>query len=207
MNYQTKQIMNTPHRGFLADSSLTQTPSQTVGPFFYDGLIAEAHAPTPMLAKANARGQRIIITGLVLDGDHVPVPDAMVEIWQADANGYFNHPADPNHTNADPNFTGFGRSDTHNAGQFKFETVKPGSVQGQAPHVNVRVFSRGMLVHVITRLYFGDEPANAYDAVLALVPNERRNTLIAQLQDGRSLPTYQFNIVLQGADETVFFTP
>ncbi len=188
-------------------SSLSQTPSQTVGPFFYDGLIAEAHAPAPTLVKAGVCGQHIAITGLVLDGDHAPVPDAMIEIWQADTNGIYSHPADPNHANADPNFIGFGRSDTRDGGRFKFETVKPGSVQGQAPHINVRVFSRGMLVHAITRLYFGDEVANGQDAVLALVPSERRTTLIAQLQTGHGLPTYQFNIVLQGEGETVFFTP
>jgi protocatechuate 3,4-dioxygenase, alpha subunit len=188
-------------------SSLSQTPSQTVGPFFYDGLIAEAHAPTPTLVKAGVRGQRIAITGMVLDGDHAPVPDAMIEIWQADASGTFNHPADPKHANADPHFIGFGRSDTRDEGRFKFETVKPGSVQGQAPHINVRVFSRGMLVHAITRLYFGDEAANDHDPVLALVPSERRNTLLAHLQTSNGLPTYQFNIVLQGEGETVFFTP
>ena len=186
---------------------LEQTPSQTVGPFFYDALIAEAHAPSPVLAKAGARGQRIVIIGAVLDGDHAPVPDALVEIWQADANGIYAHPADPNHANADPNFTGFGRSDTRAAGQFRFDTVKPGRVQGQAPHVNVRVFSRGMLVHAITRMYFADEPANDQDAVLALVPSERRRTLLAVLQTSGGIPTYQFNIVLQGEGETVFFTP
>jgi protocatechuate 3,4-dioxygenase alpha subunit len=184
-----------------------QTPSQTVGPFFFDALIAEAHAPTPSLVKAGARGQRILITGLVLDGDGVPVPDAMIEIWQADANGIFAHPADPQHANADPNFIGFGRSDTRDGGRFRFETVKPGRVQGQAPHVNVRVFSRGMLTHAVTRLYFGDEAANDQDPVLALVPSERQSTLIAQLQSEGGLPTYALNLVLQGEHETVFFTP
>jgi protocatechuate 3,4-dioxygenase alpha subunit len=184
-----------------------QTPSQTVGPFFYDALIAEAHAPTPTLARTGAHGQRIIITGLVLDGDGVPVPDAMIEIWQADGNGIYAHPADPRHANADPNFGNFGRSDTRNGGRFKFETVKPGRVENQAPHVNVRVFSRGMLTHAVTRFYFGDETTNDQDPVLALVPRERRNTLIAQLQNQGGFTTYQINIVLQGAGETVFFTP
>ena len=170
-------------------------------------MIAEAHAPKPALAKQGAFGQRIVITGMVLDGDHAPVPDAMVEIWQADANGIYNHPADPNHAKADAHFTGFGRSDTRNNGHFYFETVKPGSVQGQAPHVNVRVFSRGMLVHAITRLYFFDEPANTSDPVLSLVPAERRGTLIARLQTNTGLPTYDLNLVLQGAGETIFFTP
>jgi protocatechuate 3,4-dioxygenase alpha subunit len=131
----------------------------------------------------------------------------MIEIWQADADGCHNHPADPNHAHADPNFAGFGRSDTRDGGRFKFETVKPGRVQGQAPHINMRVFSRGMLVHANTRLYFGDEASNNEDPVLAVVPSERRHTLIAQLQTGAGLPTYHLDIVLQGAGETVFFTP
>ena len=185
----------------------SQTPSQTVGPFFFDALIAEAHAPRPTLAKPGARGERILLTGLVLDGDGAAVPDAMVEIWQADAGGVYNHPADPNCASADPNFSGFGRSDTREGGRFCFETVKPGRVQNQAPHVNVRVFARGMLVHAVTRLYFADEPANVQDPVLGLVPSERRHTLMAQLQAASGLPTYQCNLVMQGAGETVFFTP
>jgi protocatechuate 3,4-dioxygenase alpha subunit len=186
---------------------LPQTPSQTVGPFFYDALIAEGRNINPALAQDGARGQRIVITGSVLDGDGALVPDAMIEIWQADADGIYNHPADPNHAQADPRFLGFGRSDTRDNGRYSFTTVKPGRVGDQAPHVNVHVFSRGMLIHAHTRLYFSDEPSNASDPVLALVPAERRRTLIAQLQPDSGLPTYCCDIVLQGADETVFFAP
>lgn len=187
---------------------ITQTPSQTVGPFFYDALIAPGKPFIPTLVRDGVQGQRILIIGTVFDGDGVPVPDAMLEIWQADANGYHNHPADPNYAKADPNFSGLGRCDTVNNGRFEFQTVKPGRVEGQAPHVNVRVFSRGMLIHANTRMYFGDEAAaNADDVVLSLVPVERRDTLIAPLIPSNGLPTYRFNLVLQGNGETVFFTP
>jgi protocatechuate 3,4-dioxygenase alpha subunit len=186
---------------------LPQTPSQTIGPFFYDALIAEGRGINAVLTQNGARGQRIVITGSVLDGDGVPVPDAMIEIWQADAGGIYNHPADPSHAQADPHFPGFGRSDTRDGGRFSFTTVKPGRVGDQAPHVNVHVFARGMLIHAHTRLYFSDESSNASDPVLAHVPAERRHTLIAQLQPGSGWPTYCGSIVLQGADETVFFAP
>jgi protocatechuate 3,4-dioxygenase alpha subunit len=188
-----------------------QTPSQTVGPFFHDGLMTRPD--WNILVDDRAQGQRILIKGQVIDGDGAPVPDALVEIWQADANGCFNHPADPNQAKADPYFRGFGRSDTVNNGQFTFKTVKPGVVafdesQDQAPHINLRVFSRGMLIHAYTRLYFADEKAaNAADPVLNLVDELRRETLIAYPEDTGDLPTYCFNIVLQGTDETVFFDP
>jgi protocatechuate 3,4-dioxygenase alpha subunit len=157
-------------------------------------------------------GQRITIRGRVLDGDGKPVPDAMVEIWQADAHGLFNHPADPNQAQADRAFRGFGRSGTSEIGEFWFKTVKPGRVvwegdQQQAPHVNIYVFARGMLIHAITRLYFSDEPSNDADPVLNLVPAERRHTLIAALERSEDLPCYCFDIRLQGEDETVFFNP
>lgn len=188
-----------------------QTPSQTVGPFFEFGLFAQPRQN--VLVNDDTKGQRIIIRGQVVDGVGDPVPDAMLEIWQADASGFFNHPADPNHASADPNFRGFGRADTVDNGRFSFRTVKPGTVrfdetQDQAPHINVRVFSRGMLIHAYTRLYFSDEPeANKTDPVLNLVPADRQHTLIALRQDGDDLPTYCFNIVLQGKNETAFFDP
>ncbi len=188
---------------------LPQSPSQTVGPFFHDALI---HGGENVLVGEGAAGQRIYLEGRVLDGDGQPVPDAMLEIWQADAFGYFNHPADPNQAKADPFFRGFGRSDTAQEGRFWFKTVKPGPVpwddeQRQAPHVNVRVFARGMLIHAVTRLYFSDESANQSDPVLNSVPSERRPTLIAQLKESDDLPTYCFDIRLQGEGETVFFNP
>src|SRR5437016_3459168 len=155
---------------------LKQTPSQTVGPFFQFELIAGG---ANVLVNDNTTGQRILIKGLVLDGDGQPVPDAMVEIWQADAQGIFNHPADPRRAQADPYFRGFGRSDTLQAGQFTFKTIKPGGVpwdseHDQAPHVNVRIFARGMLIHAVTRLYFSDEPANQTDPVLTSIADAER---------------------------------
>jgi protocatechuate 3,4-dioxygenase alpha subunit len=188
-----------------------QTPSQTVGPFFHYGLMTKDDFN--VLVTDDSEGQRILIKGQVTDGDGEPVSDAMIEIWHADAAGYFNHPADPNHAKADKAFRGFGRADTVNNGVYTFKTIKPGTVpfddnRMQAPHINVRVFSRGMLIHAYTRLYFGDEDAtNEADPVLNLVDIDRRATLIAPLEQSSDLPTYCFNIVLQGDNETVFFNP
>jgi protocatechuate 3,4-dioxygenase alpha subunit len=190
---------------------LRQTPSQTVGPFFYDGLFDSGNEN--ILATDQSKGQRILIKGQVTDGNGQPVPDAMLEIWQADSAGYFNHPEDPNQAKADPHFRGFGRADTVNNGVFTFKTIKPGTVpfdseHQQAPHINVRVFARGMLIHAYTRLYFSDETeANRHDPILSLVPVERVETLIALKEEKGDLPTYCFNIALQGENETVFFNP
>ncbi len=185
----------------------TQTPSQTVGPFFHDGLILGGEQ---LLVDLEVPGEWIVISGQVFDGDDQPVPDALIEIWQADAQGFYRHPADPNHTQADKTFRGFGRRATVQEGRFSFLTVKPGRVVGadsqlQAPHINLRVFARGMLIHAVTRIYFADEPSNAQDAVLGLIDDlERRNTLIAKRnRDGQC--TYRFDIHLQGERETVFF--
>jgi protocatechuate 3,4-dioxygenase, alpha subunit len=188
-----------------------QTPSQTVGPFFHYGLFTRDNLN--VLVKDDTQGKRIIIKGQVTDGDGTPVPDAMVEIWQADSQGYYHHPDDPNAAQADPSFRYFGRTDTINNGIYTFRTVKPGIVpfdadRNQAPHINVRVFSRGLLIHTYTRLYFGDEAeANQNDPILNLVPEVRRHTLIALPQETGDLTTYCFNIALQGENETVFFNP
>lgn len=184
-----------------------QTPSQTVGPFFNYGLI---FPDWEVLTDEQTRGQRILIQGTVFDGDGQPIEDAMIEIWQADAQGIYNHPADPQHESADSSFKGFGRAETNAEGFYSFKTVKPGAVtwdeaQDQAPHVNVRVFGRGMLVHATTRMYFPDEDANETDPVLALVDADRRQTLVATLEAGEDLPCYRFDIRFQGDDETVFF--
>jgi len=187
-----------------------QTPSQTVGPFFHYGLLFDGENN---LVTEQTRGDRILIRGRVLDGDGQPVPDALIEIWQADAQGYFNHPVDPNHDKADKNFRGFGRADTTDQGRFLFKTVKPGRVpnqhgQLQAPHVNARVFARGMLIHALTRLYFSDEESNADDPTLNLIEDrQRRQTLIAAREETNDLSTYRFDIHLQGEGETVFFEP
>src|SRR6187402_3275676 len=124
---------------------LKQTPSQTVGPFFHGALISGEQC---ILTQERTSGTRIYIEGRLLDGDGAPLSDAMIEIWQADAHGIFNHPADPRHKSADPFFRGFGRSETGRDGKFWFKTIKPGQVpwdelQAQAPHISVRVFARG----------------------------------------------------------------
>ncbi len=191
----------------MTREQLLQTGSQTVGPFFHDGLIFGGEN---ILVTEQTAGQRILLTGSVLDGDAVPVPDALVEIWQPDAQGFFNHPADPNQARADKSFRGFGRADTVNHGQFLFKTIKPGAVIGadgkpQAPFINVRIFSRGMLIHAVTRIYFADDPANADDPVLRALAPARRATLLATRSDYGDLPTYHFDIRLQGNGETVFF--
>lgn len=185
------------------------TSSQTVGPFFHPCLLrtgAECHT----LVVPDAAGERIRIEGRVLDGDGLPIPDAMIEIWQANAAGRYHHPADGRDLPLDPSFTGFGRSGTDADGAYWFETIKPGRVpfdreRQQAPHICVAVFARGMLNHAYTRLYFADEPANADDPVLQLVPAARQATLLARRAAADGAAVYHFEIVLQGADETVFF--
>jgi protocatechuate 3,4-dioxygenase, alpha subunit len=192
---------------------LKQTPSQTVGPFFAYGLIPQQYGyPFRSLAGAilvdsETPGERIRITGRVLDGEGNPVPDAMIEIWQADSQGRYAHPADRRGSNV--RFKGFGRCGTGTDPQsrFAFETIKPGPIgDGQAPHVNVIVFMRGMLCHVYTRIYFDDEAeANARDPVLASVEEARRHTLIAPRTTAPGGTVYRFDLHMQGPDETVFF--
>jgi protocatechuate 3,4-dioxygenase alpha subunit len=177
-----------------------QSPSQTVGPFFHYGLLFGGEN---ILVNEQTKGQRILITGTVYDGDAKPIPDALLEIWQADAAGIYAHLADPRHAEADLNFKGFGRADTLKGGVYTFKTVKPGA-KDSVPYVNVRVFSRGMLIHAVTRLYFSDED-NANDEVLKSVSDTRRQTLIATLEHKGDLATYRFDIHLQGPKETVFF--
>jgi len=193
----------------MSGGLLLQTGSQTVGPFFHYGLIFGGEN---VLVNEKTRGTRILIEGTVYDGDGAPVPDALVEIWQPDAQGIFNHPADPRQPQADPNFRGFGRADTVRNGQFSFKTVKPGAIvgangQAQAPHINVRLFSRGLLIHAMTRIYFAHEAANQADPVLCAIAPARRSTLLAQQEDFGDLPCYRFDIRLQGAGETIFFNP
>jgi protocatechuate 3,4-dioxygenase alpha subunit len=187
---------------------MKQTPSQTVGPFYAIGLTSKT---MNMLATDSTQGQRIRVEGRVIDGDGKPIPDAMVEIWQANAYGRYNHPDDKQEKPLDPSFTGWGRSGTDENCLYSFETIKPGPVPGpgdsvQAPHINVAVFARGMLVHAFTRLYFSDEPSNEADPILKLVKNKaRRLTLIAAREDRNGKPVYHFDIRLQGKNETVFF--
>jgi protocatechuate 3,4-dioxygenase alpha subunit len=171
---------------------VTTTPSQTVGPFF---AIELPYAEGPYVVADGTEGA-IWLRGRVLDGAGDPIPDALVESWQAGPDGRF-----------DGAFRGFGRSGTDEDGAWAILTSKPGSVLApdggeQAPHVDLTIFARGLLHHLVTRLYFADEEeANAADPVLSNLPDEERATLIAAREDGG----YRLDIHLQGPDETVFF--
>jgi protocatechuate 3,4-dioxygenase alpha subunit len=180
------------------------TASQTVGPFLHIGL---EWLTRDQLAPLGVSGERVTVEGRVLDGDGQPVTDAFIEVWQANAQGKYAHPEDWQEKPVDPEFQGFGRVPTDNRGAFRFTTVKPGRVPNsggglQAPHLLIAVFMRGLLKQLVTRLYFPDEPSNAADPVLSLVPAERRPTLIAR---GRDSGVLEWDVVLQGQDETVFF--
>jgi protocatechuate 3,4-dioxygenase, alpha subunit len=182
------------------------TPFSTVGPFF-KVMLRDRPEGSDRLVTDATRGTRITIEGRLTDGAGEAILDGLVEIWQADADGRYRHPDDPRSAAADPAFSGFGRVSTGVDGTFAFHTIKPGAVPGtdgrvQAPHVLVSVLARGIMTRCWTRIYFDDEPANAQDPVLQLVPQSRRDTLIARTAaDGK----YRFDIVLQGDGETVFF--
>ena len=190
-------------------TAVSLTPSQTVGPFFSPSLLRD-DAPGNVLVQPETVGERIRIEGRVLDGDGAPVGDALVEIWQANSHGRYRHPADTQELPLDLAFGGFGRCGTEEDGRYWFETIKPGAVpfderEHQAPHIAVTVFARGLLNHLVTRLYFEDEPANVADPILRLVPEERRTTLLARRAPDTDPPVYRFDIILQGEGETAFF--
>jgi protocatechuate 3,4-dioxygenase alpha subunit len=174
------------------------TPSQTVGPFLSLGLTwTDGHLVVPEGSPGAIR-----IAGRMFDGAGAPVPDGVVETWQADADGRFDHPDDPRGASGS-GFGGFGRCPTDEEGRFRIVTVKPGALgDGQAPHIDVTVLARGLLLHLTTRIYFPDETeANAADPLLSSLPPERAATLVAEAAgDGE----YRFDIRLQGEGETVF---
>ncbi|HEX8917863.1 MAG TPA: protocatechuate 3,4-dioxygenase subunit alpha [Chloroflexota bacterium] len=183
---------------------LVPTPSQTVGPFFEFGLL---DPPQHELVPAGTPGA-VRIEGVVFDGQGLPIPDAMIEIWQAAPSGRYPHPEDPRAgLPIDDGFTGFGRSGTDASGTFWFMTVKPGPVpwpdgRPQAPHLNLSVFARGLLKRLVTRLYFPDESAaNALDPLLSSLDPSVGSTLVAVEDRG----VLHFNIRLQGQGETCFF--
>lgn len=196
---------------------LRQTPSQTVGPFFAYGLTAEQYGypydslMNHLLVSPDTPGERILITGRILDGRGASIPDALIELWQADPQGQYRTAPIEHNTTAltDRGFLGFGRMGTGTLpdGQFRFTTLKPGAVgDGAAPHINVFLLMRGSLRNLYTRLYFADEPAaNAQDALLNAVPPERRATLLAHWREVNGETHYVFDIHLQGPNETVFF--
>jgi protocatechuate 3,4-dioxygenase alpha subunit len=184
--------------------SLRGSTSQTIGPYLRIGL---EWMVIEDLAPKGVAGDRVSIEGRVIDGDGKPVNDAAVEIWQANSQGKYASPEDSQDKPVEAGFRGYGRSLTDDAGVFRFRTIKPGRLPGadgklQAPHLVVTVFMRGLLKQLVTRMYFPDEASNAEDPVLAAVPAERRPTLIARKRaDG----TLEWNLVLQGRNETAFF--
>jgi protocatechuate 3,4-dioxygenase, alpha subunit len=186
--------------------SLQATTSQTVGPFFKIGL---DWLNRDNLVGEGVSGERVTIQGRIFDGDGVPVPDALLEIWQANAHGKYDHTEDTQDKPLEPGFKGYGRVPVTAQGVFRFTTIKPGPVPGpngkeQAPHLVLSVFMRGVLRRLVTRIYFPDEPRNAADFILNLLEPSRRSTLIAKKAAGAP-GTLEWNVVLQGPDETVFF--
>lgn len=182
------------------------TASQTVGPFFQIELTTDEHC-VRCIAGPKEKGERAWITFRVLDGDGVPVDDAMLEIWQADSNGKYNHPDDPQPGMPDQDWIGFGRLATGEDGSCVLETIKPGCVRHnstQAPHLTVAVFARGMLKQLYTRVYFAGDAETDRDPILSLVPAERRDTLMAKPDSARP-GHWRFDVRLQGEQETVFF--
>lgn len=218
-----------PRQDNLDPALFGQTPSQTVGPFFHYGLpwkggadlvghsdlgarpelFPEEHyvlnLPSP---SSQPKGEPIEISGVMVDANGMPIVDAMIEIWQANAAGRYRSRDDGReHVPIDPDFVGFGRSSTDEHGVYRFRTVMPGRVPGpgnnlQAPHIAFSVFGRGIIKRLTTRLYFAGAEGNDTDPILSLVPEERRNTLLAKRQaDG----DWRLDIAIGGAGETVFF--
>ena len=199
---------------------LKESASQTAGPYVHIGLAPHAagfdifeNNFSNVLAKTETKGERITIEGRVIDGSGTPVRDVLVELWQANAAGKYNHPADRQRKPVDPTFRGWGRAcSDFESGIFTFETIKPGIVEGRggrsmAPHVNLWIVARGINIGLNTRMYFADETeANARDPVLNLIEwDVRRKTLIGKREVRDGGVVYRFDIHLQGPDETVFF--
>jgi protocatechuate 3,4-dioxygenase alpha subunit len=200
---------------------MRETASQTAGPYVHIGLAPKAAGFDifennfgNVLTRAETQGERIRVEGRVLDGIGTPVRDVLIEIWQANAAGRYNHPADRQPGKAlDASFRGWGRAASDfETGLYTFETIKPGSVVGRngrpmAPHINFWVVARGINLGLNTRMYFSDEAdANARDPVLNLIEWEgRRQTLVAQREAAKGSVVYRFDIRLQGENETVFF--
>jgi protocatechuate 3,4-dioxygenase, alpha subunit len=192
------------------------TPSQTVGPYFSYCLTPHDYSLREIVSNdlivPGLVGEKLRLEGRVLDGDGAGIPDAMIEIWQADANGSYAHGTPAKGSNVA--FKGFGRCGTDADGGYSFATIKPGRVATpdgtlQAPHLGVNIFARGVLKQLVTRIYFADESANDADPILALVPAERRATLLAAPKVHNGIKVYMLDLRLQeganGEPETVFF--
>ena len=205
---------------FQTLTTLKESPSQTAGPYIHIGATPNWVEITGVwdedlglvLVDPETKGERILVKGRIFDGSGHPIKDALVEIWQADADGLYNSPEEKR-GKADPHFVGWGRQPTDGTtGEYRFETIKPGRVpykdgRPMAPHITVWIVARGINIGLHTRLYFGDEEAaNAECPVLARIENKvRLATLIAARGEENGMPTYTFDIHLQGDKETVFF--
>ena len=201
-------------------TTLKESPSQTAGPYIHIGATPNWVEITGVwdedlglvLVGPETKGERILVKGRIFDGSGHPIKDALVEIWQADADGLYNSPEEKR-GKADPNFVGWGRQPTDGTtGEYRFETIKPGRVPYKdgrlmAPHITVWIVARGINIGLHTRLYFGDEAAaNAECPVLARIEHKvRLATLIAARSEENGMPAYTFDIHLQGDKETVFF--
>ena len=179
------------------------TPSQTVGPFYWGTLVTTCHAK---MAPAGIAGEPIEVAVRLHDAEGAIIPDGVVEVWQANAHGRYNHPDDRRNLPLDAGFEGYGRASADTEGVARFSTIRPGRVPApggglQAPHLNLSIFARGVLNRLATRLYFDGDPALAEDPVLKLVPAERRATLIAKKSGGAWL----LPVFIGGERETVFF--
>ena len=205
---------------FQTLTTLKESPSQTAGPYIHIGATPNWVEITGVwdedlglvLVDPETKGERILVKGRIFDGSGHPIKDALVEIWQADADGLYNSPEEKR-GKADPHFVGWGRQPTDGStGEYRFETIKPGRVpykdgRPMAPHITVWIVARGINIGLHTRLYFGDEEAaNAECPVLARIEHKfRLATLIAARGEENGMPTYTFDIRLQGDKETVFF--
>ena len=191
--------------------TLSTTPecigSQTVGPYYVIGL---GHLVSDTLAGPNATGTHVTISGTLFDADGEPVPDAILELWQASPEGQYVEAQELGSARSVDGFLGFARLSTHESGRFSVKTVVPGPVAASdggvhAPHIVVTLFMRGLMRHLVTRVYFPDQAGNATDPILLRVPEARRSSLLSQRIDG-SLTELAWNIHLQGPHETVFFS-
>jgi protocatechuate 3,4-dioxygenase alpha subunit len=185
----------------------TPSPYCTIGPFF-PGQFADDCGDLTQFEGKIARGQHIILTGRVVEDGNIPAANAIVEIWQADANGVFRHPLDPRYSEADPGFFGWGRARTDLQGSYRFRTVLPGGYGTRCPHINLMVLAIGLTRRLVTTAFFADS-ADADDPVLNCVADMAARRRLSAVRDESldtgPLPAYRFDVVLRGENETPFF--
>lgn len=189
------------------------SPYSTIGPFYLKPLIDGLDDLTTVEGR-QARGQKILLAGRLVEEGNRPVFNAVLEIWQPDANGVFRHPLDPRSGQADPGFSGWGRTRTDKDGQYQFRTILPGSSREEngvirCPHIDLMVLAIGLTRRLVTTVFFADSPDGVDDPVLECVgdPLARRRLFAVRHQgsDAAGIPGYRFDIVLRGDNETPFF--